>query len=360
MNKNEKNLFLELCRVDSSDKKTLERLLPEYATPNVLGELFFNRMAAIAYGNIKSQGLQGLVNREFRNSLLNAYLQNIERNISYYECLDTLTDILHEHHGKYAMLKGALLCGRYPDGYRTSNDVDLLVAAENVSAIGDTLKNAGFCQGNIRNGVFVPAKRSEIITSKMTRGETVPYILEVKMPLMRYLEVDINLSLDYKPGNSDIINSLLERSESVRINDSRITTLSRSDFIIHLCQHLYKEASTMPWIKMRRDMTMYKYCDIYTMVNHMTAKQIINFYLRADELGMLDICSCVILWVNDLLGLENTFAVNIAADNLYGNENILHEVISPGEHKKYEYTEHDIVKRFFAKDRASLLWEVST
>ena len=42
-----------------------------------------------------------------------------------------------------------------------------------------------------------------------------------------------------------------------------VNILGDEDFFLHLCAHLYKEATTLPWIEMHRDMTLYKYCDIY-------------------------------------------------------------------------------------------------
>ena len=80
------------------------------------------------------------------------------------------------------MLKGAVLCKKYPKGYRTSNDIDLLVCPERVTQIGKALIKEGFRQGDIRNGTFIPASRKEIIESRMTRGETIPYIKEVNLP----------------------------------------------------------------------------------------------------------------------------------------------------------------------------------
>ena len=96
------------------------------------------------------------------------------------------------------MLKGAVLCGKYPNGCRTSNDIDLLLLPEHITELGDVLEAAGFRQGELKSGAFVPATRREIIASRMMRGETVPYILELRLPMMQYLEVDLNFSLTTK------------------------------------------------------------------------------------------------------------------------------------------------------------------
>lgn len=55
----------------------------------------------------------------------------------------------------------------------------------------------------------------------MNRGETVPYILEADYPFMKFLEVDINFSLDYKPTDGESVRGMLQRrlSAEKRIAD---------------------------------------------------------------------------------------------------------------------------------------------
>ena len=79
MNKIEKQLFWELCSFIKPNKHKLKLLLNEGATPEVLGQLFFNRMQAVAYGVLKESELLHELNREFRNSLAYAYQQNVEK-----------------------------------------------------------------------------------------------------------------------------------------------------------------------------------------------------------------------------------------------------------------------------------------
>ena len=333
-------------------------LLPQYATPTVLGQLFCNRMQAIAYGVLKECNLLYKTGREFRNSLEGAYEENVCKNKSFFRCLDMVSTILKKEKGKYAMLKGALLCGLYPDGYRTANDIDLLVKPGDVTEIGKVLVDAGFQQGVVRNGNFEKATRHEIIESKMMRGETVPYVLEVQLPHLRFLEVDINFSLDYKNSEAQALESMIDRATEVSLKGHRIITLDKYDFFIHLCNHLYKEASTFPWIKMQRDMTLYKFCDIYMIISDLVSMETNKLFCRAKELQMEDICSCVFLWTNTLFPIKNALVLDSARYYLKEDDSILHEIIVPENHKKMCYLQKDIKKRFFSENRLALLQEV--
>ena len=357
MHKKEQDLFFELCKFLNTDCGELDKLLPNAATSRVLGELFYNRMAATAYGTLKAAALLNKVTREFRNSIDLAYQQNLEKNNSFFICLKRLTKILNSKEQKYAMLKGAYLCGIYPAGYRTSNDVDLLVRPEDVSEIGDALILAGFEQGSIQNGEFKKATRREIIESKMTRGETVPYILEVNLPYMRFFEVDINFSLDYKNGDEQVVNSILERAVNRYVNGVKIRIPDRYDFFIHLCTHLYKEGTTYPWVKMKRDMTLYKFSDIYLLSDDFGELGISELFYRAKELEAAEMCACAIIWTDALFGLKNENIVATARKELEGKQSLLNSVIVPSENKIFRYCEKDIKKRFFSDNRTELLEE---
>ena len=357
MTEQEKRLFQSLCSFQS---ESFDRELLSAASPTVLGQLFFNRMQAVAYGTLAQNKLLGAVNREFRNSLKAAYTLNLEKNQSFFGCVRYLEKLLSGFGLNYAMLKGAYLCKVYPDGYRTSNDIDLLVAPEDVTKIGKALVNAGFQQGNVRNEEFCPASRRQIIESKMMRGETVPYIKEMDLPQMKFLEVDLNFSLDYKPNDGHAVEELLRNTEVKEIDGYKVRTLNDEDFLVHLCCHLFKEATTLPWVEMKRDMTLYKYCDIYLLLNHADKQKIDRFFDRAKALELQKICAFAVKETAELFAFTNTYAARIANEILRDDPAFLHTVVSPKDKKTYEYSVFDIKERLFSKNRVDLLKEVKT
>lgn len=356
MRQKEKELFKSLCSF--KEEKFDERLL-DATTPAVLGHLFFNRMQAVAYGTLKKHGLLGKVNREFRNSLKCAYNQSVEKNKSFFQCVQLVEKALVRCDCKYAMLKGAYLCKAYPEGYRTSNDIDLLVHPKDVTEIGNALLVAGFKQGNIRNDKFKPATRKEIIESKMMRGETVPYIKEINLPGIKFLEVDINFSLDYKPGDTDLLDEMMNNTLFVNLEDFRVRTLRSDDFFVHLCSHLYKEATTLPWVEMMRDMTLYKYCDIYMLLNDADKEHIDFLFERAVKLGMEKVCAFAVLQTSELFKLKNLYAVDVSRKALGYDLDFIHRIVSPKDKKELIFAERNILDRFFADNRNALLEEVN-
>ena len=357
MDYNERCLFKALCCFKSQDFD-IKQL--QYTSATVLGHIFFNRMQAVAYGNMYKKGILQKANREFRNPLKTAYEYNLQKNISYLYCVQWLNDLLSSFECEFAMLKGALLCSMYPDGYRTSNDIDLLVSPKNVSKIGYVLSREGFQQGYIRDETFVGATRQEIITSKMTRGETVPYIKQVDLPNLKYLEVDINFSLDYKSGNEYALDEMLNQAKTVSTDRITIQTLTAEDFFIHLCCHLYKEATTLPWIQMKRDMSLYKYCDIYLLLSDMSVERTKKLYDRATSLGFEKVCAFSILQTAALFDVTNEFAISNAQAMLTDDPDFIHTIIDPRGKRLLRFSEKDITERFFSADRQIMLKEVNS
>lgn len=357
MTKKEKQLFLELCSFLSPNRDKIKMLIEKGgATPELLGHLCTNRMAGVAYGTLKETELLAMLDREFRNSLKSAWTFNEKLNSDFFGCLNYLYTQLEPCGVPYALLKGAYLCGKYPIGYRTSNDIDILINPDDIGKVSTKLKLAGFKQGYLKNGKFVEATRAQIIESKMTRGETVPFIKEIKLPYIKYLEVDLNFSLDYKNSDNDNVRKMLDRAQTVTVRNAKLRTLSSEDFLLHLCTHLYKEATTLPWIEMRRDMTFYKYSDIYMLINEMSDDEQEKLITAAKESNLEKELAYCINSINSFFKLSDGSLIRYATER---DNHDLDYVIAPAQKKLYKYTEKDILKRFFCKDRKKLLTEVT-
>jgi hypothetical protein len=135
--------------------------------------------------------------------------------------------------------------------------------------------------------------------------------------------------------------------------------LCDEDFFIHLCAHLYKEATTLPWIEMRRDMTLYKYCDIYMLLSEMPDEKLDRIFERANALGMEKICAYCILETMDLFDMNNKLTYDRAVSALIGDPDFCLKVISPKDKKKLIYKTASATERFFMSSRADDLMEVN-
>ena len=331
-------LFFSACRfLDQFDEGLLR-----YMNDEVFGKLLANRTGPITYASLMKNGLSDRIGREYRTVLRTLFESSLSKNKVYLGQVNYIDSILQSTGIPYAPLKGAVLCPEYPEGYRSANDIDILISSKDIDTVSAALLSEGFNQGYLKNGVFREASRAEIVRTRMTRGETVPFF---KLTENGYLEVDINFSFDYMSDASHVTERVLNGSGR----------LGRDDFLIHLCSHLYKEAATLPWIMMGRDMSVYKYVDLYFLL-HDTAYP--DLFGRARELGLEKECAFAVAETDELLGVPPEMS-ETASDILQNSDDFLHIVKDPAGHKTYIYTEKDIVKRFFSENRINLLEEIT-
>ena len=353
--KKEQRLMLELSKPVGYSTIKINKILgkrPDLAY--VLGQLLYNRMGGVAYSVLQEMGIEK-INREFRNTLKTVYESNCRKTESYRHALRYLSSILSEEQGNFCFLKGAYLTYLYPAGCRTSNDVDLLVNSADVSRIERILLNNGFTQGSVSGGKIIRADRKEIIESKMSRGETVPFVKEIGFSEMRFLEVDINFSLDFKSGDKNAVFAFIQNSVNWRSDDGTTMRIpSPVDFILHLCAHLYKEATTYPWVAMGRDLTLYKFCDLYLLLRKMQRGELEKLKTAIREFGLEKECYYAVFNTKLLYGIRNK-ALDAFLEQLRPEDcNFMKEILKPDENKIYTYSLY-FTNWFFSPDRLAKL-----
>lgn len=356
MNRAEQKLVLELCRFQNPDVDRINYLKKQgIDQAAVLGQLMFHRVAGVAYVTLAENDLLSLFHREFRTSLRSAYQSACEKTKSFMENVDKLAEILNQSQVPYALLKGSKLCYTYPLGCRTSNDVDVLLSAKDLDAISHTLYANGYVQGHIRNQIFVPATRIELIQSRMTRGETVPFIKEISLPGMQFSEVDLNFSLHESNEQNNTVSELLNRRSLYQTNSTFAYTLSKYDFVLHLCAHLYKEASVMAWVRMDRDLSLYKFLDLYVILSDWGEEEYVQLLMGAISAHLARDVYYTLYWVRELFGITSMPLDNVLEHlelHLPGIGQVLDLVYDPVTKQRYRYMSSDLTKRLFTANRA--------
>lgn len=355
--KREYNIVLELCKLFNSNTNEIRELF-EYPVdyPFVLGQLLYNRMGSAAYQILKQCDLSEYVNREFYNVLANLYQVNCTRTESYIQSVEVVGQILNDAGVPYALLKGAYLTSIYPKGLRTSNDIDILIEQENITKLSELLIKHGFIQGHLRNGNFKRATRLEIISSRMNRGETVPFIKKVDLQGLEYLEVDVNFSVDSVAYQKDDIVSKMLKNRQRRIKNVSYTLCS-VDFLIHLCVHLVKEATVINWVYMGRDLLLYKFFDIYALIEKWMDN---TFYKELKSriciYGLQKECYYAFYYTNKLFNIKNRFFEKLLVEIKPSDIKYLREIVNFSENKKYYY-DMPFIEWFFCGNRKNYLHE---
>lgn len=324
---------------------------------NLFGKLILNRVETIAYMKLlKNSNTDWSV---YKKNFELMYKQKMDEISDYEEYLAYVCRIMEEANFNFAFLKGAfLITNVYEKGLRYSNDIDILIDERDIDECQRILLENGFVQGYAEHKKIHKASRREIVLSRMNYGETIPFC---KLFGNRFIFVDINFSLDYKPAaENKIIQNMLQNTVQISWKNSVIRTLNISDFIIHLCMHLYKEATTWDWVRRRKDLNLYKFNDINVVFHECVngdkyeqiKEKIINY-------GVQNECYYAFLYASKIYKglLDEEKYGKLLEDIKPKDTDYLCEIIDPERKKTYKYN-MSFEEWFACEDRVKQLYEV--
>lgn len=206
------------------------------------------------------------------DNILSRTLSNQKRRVEFFRReTEKISQYLIEEKTEHIFLKGSVLCALdetkqvYSDGERISNDIDILVKPDGLSAICKSLRELGFIQGKYddEKGVIVPFSRMEILKRQMNRGETAPFIKPTDNPEIPFIEVDVNFSLGNEPAEHvDLISEMINSRKLYR---EKISLYGANEelFYLHLIMHQFKESRLYFMVKRNKDIDLYKLADLY-------------------------------------------------------------------------------------------------
>ena len=360
MNANEKALLIELCRFVAPAKKKIERLIRlGGATPTLLGNLITNGVGGIAYAVLEKTGLIYMTNSEFRESLEKTFTVNEKIITDFTGCLNYVSGLLNDCGLPYAFFGDIYLYKLYPYGCRIPRRIEVLMRKEDLGKISTRLKIAGFKTGFIENGRPRAMSFNVIAKDVAEFGERAGLYKEIRLPYMKYLEVELVFSLKNDQDGEQSTKDILSRSHISCIKNTNIRTLDISDFILYLCGAIHKSACDFESVRSGADMLLYRYTDFYVISSDMTEESAADLIKIAEENNMTASLAYCLNAAAEFFGISNgVFNDFLNSFRRDPNQKQFFDLIKDNiKHKKYRYTESDIIKRFFARSRSGLLLE---
>lgn len=335
MNEKEVLFLLSDCFLEENDEE-----FGELDFSKLFGEIVLNRVEGMAYQNLEKMKKVKFP-KVFKNALKKLYYQNCVLTEEYICSLKYLASILKGATFNYALLKGAVLNTLlYQKGLRLSNDIDILIAECDIDKCQKLLINNGFVQGEYKEGEgIIQATRKDVIMSRMNYGETIPFL---KIYNNDIIMVDINFSLDYKPQKGHrIVESMLQEKRKIQLEEYNFFSLCKEDFFIHLCCHLFKEATTINWVKDKRDLMLYKFSDINLCLHTFMSEKIVSqIVFKSERNGLQKEVYYTIKNTQEIFPtLRNNRYANFILDSLSIDDiSFMKAIYNTDDRKSYFYT----------------------
>lgn len=315
-----------LCRTDyeNVNKSQLIDIMnrTEFPWDRFLSVVNRQKIVGIVYKSLSEMKLLHLVPYRVASAIKYIYLATTKRNQVLMDELITILTAFKEEGIDIRPLKGSVLLDLiYTDyGTRTLNDLDFFVSKNDLKRLPKIMNNLGYIQGeyNVNDKTLTELSREDKLMWKVKMFNLPPFCNIHPEPTVDIISIDFTFGLSFSDKKD--INEKILSTDSI-LNNKK--TLSNIDFFIHLCTHLYKEASNEAWENFAQDINLIKFCDVREY-----------YYFLSKKIDNDDIISRV-----NELGVEKAFSFSILYSSILYNDNNLIKLLERINYSKYNFQE---------------------
>ena len=303
MSDNEVKLLYQLC----GDEETVpDAQSLKYITPEVLGYLFSNRLAAYVYWKLKKQKLLQFLSSSVESLLREAYMFQKEKHKSYKMAIKLLANALGKNNCRYALINDAVMCTVYPEATRTGDEIDLLMTYDEFQKNVETLCQYGFRQGTIDFENVMPVFMKNTCQSK--NSYTATFVKHVDLPWIPCVRVNIRVFDLPNMIGCNTLQKLMGRLEHRTKEDLTISTFEIIDYIIYQCVCLLHSIIDKNGIYRDHKAMLHIYKDIALMFSQISSEETQELFCRAEELEVLGVCITAFDFVSAFIPINNATA----------------------------------------------------
>lgn len=284
---------------------------------------FKNKVAGLVYHSIIVNALQKNVPCRIYYTLRYFYLCNKKRNEIHFFELDRLINAFRSEGVDVRPLKGSILIPTiYTDlGSRMMNDIDLFIRKQDVRVVSDIMSNYGYKQGHYdkTKNIINPLDKAESTIWKLKMYNLPPFHKLMNDGLVDIVSADFTFGLSFSHSH-DVSNAMISNSDEY----GKYISLSYLDLFIHICCHLYKEATNVAWSEFKQDINLIKFCDVREFYyKFLINKELSEILERVCELEVTDaiyfaIKNTASLYTDDTLN-KLALAIPNVKDNVFDN-----------------------------------------
>lgn len=215
------------------------------------------------------------------------------RNLTF---VQELFAVLNENEIQAAGLKGVIYnTSIYELGARKSNDIDVLIAEEDLTAFDSIMREFGFIQS--LDGGHTEASKKDKLIQIMNYHDLVPYFKRINLPYMESLKVDVNFQFDSK--EHEITKEVLDEGiQTYEGNGFKVQGLKWNTHLAHLCTHFYREATNSLWTSKARDIDLYKLVDIENSFRQYTYEEMMEWVKTIKKYNLEKQCYYTLYYLN--------------------------------------------------------------
>lgn len=244
-----------------------------------------NKVLYLIYENITSLGLKRYLPKQYHNLMDDSCYCNNIRNTEKLNELAMIIEEMNAANIDILPVKGGYLIDNVykSRSARVTNDMDALIKKKDIKVIDNIMRNLGYVNGYVDNDKkeLKSFSQTKKVLYKTKMYNLLPYVKFGNMIPNCNLIFDFSFALDF---------SLNVLPVEEMINNSKLVNnkkqLLPEHFFVHMCCHHYREASNIEWIKIGKDLTLMKFCDVRSFIlqemNESSLKNALEFAVKYD------------------------------------------------------------------------------
>lgn len=270
---------------DENKERILILLQDELNWPEIFRLVIKNKNIGLLHMCLNQMGQLHMIPSKYRKILQYYVLGNARRNQELLKEFETVSGVLAGAGICFAPVKGCyLIPNLYIDyGVRSIGDIDILIHRNDGKKVSDIMKSMQYIQGRFDSKELkvTPYSREKLTLWNIQMNNLPSFVKESDSTYSQFYKYDFSFNL-YPKLKAQPVDLMLDRAEKGTVYH----TLRPSDFFIHLCCHLHKEATRTEWIYINGDINFIKFCDVreylLKMMNENDIKEAIDFAKQQD------------------------------------------------------------------------------
>lgn len=273
----EPQLVMHLSRMyeEVDENRVREILEQEIDWNRVFTYGYKNKVMYLIYDNMRQLGLDKYVPNYFSALIKDAFYCNKVRNTEKLKELDKVLSIFNEQGVACVPVKGGYLIDNVYNNRsaRVSNDIDALILKKDIKKIECILADLGYIVGEVNrdnNSIKTPSREKKVLY-KTKMYNLLPFTKPGEVVDHSFIVFDLSFALDFSLDTTPV-EEMIECS--IEANGKK--QLLPEHFFVHMCCHHYREASHIEWIRIGKDLTVMKFCDVHSFVKMKMNRDTLN------------------------------------------------------------------------------------
>jgi len=240
---------------------------------------------------------------------------NLLKQKALYKELGGLFHELNQRTIPYVHIKGITLAiaAYWKPGYRSFNDIDLLIDKRDRKVLTEILQQHGFNQEKLTvDHNMVSYSNLDKMYYIVNTHQLAPFIKKTSNPLCPYISIDLNFSLLWgEEKNRKIdITSFIEDRVPFTFYGSEFYILNPEKNLLQICLHAYKDLNSIFIMSVKNPYTIKTFHEIYLFIKN-TVIDWNSFILLVKQNGLANFIYTIFYYLSELF--EDRDIVCIAA-----------------------------------------------